>query len=89
MDFTRHEIEILENEGYSFISDDPSEMGVVRNHHANGDYETIVKTDKDEFDYYFDVNVDASDLDKANRNITQCGLTWEELALTIDFIGFC
>ena len=72
--FTFNEVGFLMTRGYERVTD--NEYRRIEN---NGDYETIVKDDTDEFSYHFDVADHMPDIDRANGCLTKNDLSWEEL----------
>ena len=72
--FTFKEVSFLVSQGYERVSNDEYKKIL-----HDGDYETIVKDDTDEFSYHFDVADYKPDIDRMNGCLTKNDLTWEEL----------
>ena len=72
--FTFNEVGFLIVRGFQRLTD-----GEYRRTENNGDYSTAIKDAEDEFTYHFDLEESNEDIDKANNNITENGLTWDEL----------
>lgn len=72
--FTKKQIEVLHKNGYEEITDN-----TYRKFDWSGDDETIVKVDKDEFEYHYTVSEEESDIYRANSGESKYSLTWEEI----------
>jgi len=86
IDFTLDEINKLESFNFKRILD----TNEFRNTLYNGDYQTALKLpDKwGAFEYYYDVNEGANDIDRANGNKTEIELEWDELIELLKKEGF-
>jgi hypothetical protein len=71
--FTSKQKSVLETMGYDTLDNKASKR------HFDGDIERIFKVDKNEFDYFYDVSIHKNDIDRANGNHSDNGLTWAEL----------
>jgi|MudIll2142460700_1097286.scaffolds.fasta_scaffold34106_7 hypothetical protein len=71
--FTSKQKSVLERMGY-----DVYDSNAIKKYN-DGDFETVFKITNNEFDYHYDVSKDKNDIDRANGNHTDTGLTWQEL----------
>jgi len=71
--FTSKQKSVLNRMGYDTLDNKAFKK------HYDGDTETIFKIANNEFDYYYDVSKDKNDIDRANGNNSDSGLTWKEL----------
>lgn len=77
LDFTKDEIKVLEEKGFKRITPTSNEF---RNRYDNGDYASVLKEETDLYQYHYDVDFDgATDLDRANGNVSEYHLLWDEL----------
>jgi len=82
MEFTKEEKEHLKKCGYTI---DTPDSATVDNNYCGT---TIVKNREDEFSYCYDIYPDTNnpdyDLERANNNKMESGLTWEKLLNELD-----
>ena len=75
MDLTGTEINKLYDIGFRRILN----TNEFRKTLPNADYQTVIKNDYNDFDYYYDVNDSVEDVDRANGGISEHCLTWDEM----------